>query len=172
MAGRRLGSPIRSSPTGLSVASRGKAGPCCDRATPMTLLVLATALFAGIHLLVSGTALRGAIKPVVKGSKARVPVASGDLKRSLIGKASVTRDGKGEARVIARSTKGFQGWRAHLIELGTSRQSAQPYMRPAFDAALQGGDILGGFFTAINKTIAKRLKKDRIALGKEEDVEG
>ena len=128
------------------------------------------ALTEGFKRSMMRTALRGAARPVVKGAKARVPVDEGDLKRSLIAKVSVTRDGRGEARVIARTTKGFHGFHAHLVELGTSQQSAQPYLRPSLDAAESSGDILGGFITAVNKTIDGRLKKDRIASGKEEDV--
>ena len=69
------------------------------------------------------TALRNAAKPVVKEAKALVPVDSGDLKRSIRSKATVTKAGDGYADV------GFDRKQYHgqFVELGTSQQAARPF---------------------------------------------
>ena len=74
--------------------------------------------------------LKEAAKPVLDKARADVPVASGELRDSLeIEKPTITGPGKGFIRVKASHRKG--GYHAHLIEFGTSRQRAQPYLRPA-----------------------------------------
>lgn len=107
------------------------------------------------------TALRNAAKPVVKRAKAKVPVATGDLKRSLAAVAKVDRDGVGIARVGARRDGGFRGYHVGLVELGTSQQPARPFLRPALDDAESQGEVRDAFITALNATIEKRAAKNR-----------
>ena len=116
------------------------------------------------------TALRNGGKPVVKTAKAHVAVDEGDLKRALIGKAKVDRKGEGQVRIGARRGGKFKGYHAHFIELGTSKQPAQPYLRPALDENERV--ILSEFVDAINRTIAGKLKQLGIETTREEDVEG
>ena len=101
------------------------------------------------------TALRNAVKPVLKLAKAKVPVASGRLKRSLASRASVTKSGFGVGDVFARRGGGYEGYHAHLIELGTSTQRARPFLRPAQIEADRSGAIVNAFIDSLNKTIAK-----------------
>lgn len=61
------------------------------------------------------------------GAKARAPVRSGRLRNSI----NHTREGEGSFVVEADTD-----YAAH-VEFGTSKQAAQPYMRPALNVALQ-----------------------------------
>ena len=50
-----------------------------------------------------------------------------------------------------------QAFYGGFVELGTSRQQAQPYLRPALDES--EGEIKGAFIGALNKTISKALAR-------------
>ena len=114
--------------------------------------------FAGSTL---RTALRNAGKPVLKRAQAKVPVATGDLKRSLAVVAKVDRAGVGTARVGARRGGRFRGYHVHLVELGTSKTRAQPFLRPALEEAESQGEVRDAFIGALNMTIEKRLARGR-----------
>lgn len=108
------------------------------------------------------TALRGAARPVLKLAKEKVPVRTGNLRRSLGTKVSVKRSGFGTAAIAARRGGRYRGgYYGGLVELGTSRTPARPYLRPAIDEAERSGDVQNAFIEAINKTIQKRLAKNR-----------
>lgn len=106
-------------------------------------------------------AATAALKPVEEAAKANVPVRVGDLRDSITtttrlankqanlrySAAMFARQGRASAvqalRNERRASKGSsvevyvgagQLPHAHLIEFGTSRQSPQPYLRPAWDA--------------------------------------
>ena len=102
--------------------------------------------FAGTTL---RTALRNGAKPVRDKAKASVPVDEGKLKRSIGIRAKVSRGGDGYADV------GFSEFYGGFIELGTSRQQAQPFLRPALEGS--EGEITAAFVAAMNATIAKAL---------------
>ena len=70
-------------------------------------------------------ALRVAAEQVAQAAKARVPVASGDLRNSI----HVERQGGGYA-VIAGDDTAFYG---HMVEFGTSRTSPRPFLVPALE---------------------------------------
>jgi HK97 gp10 family phage protein len=94
-------------------------------------------------------ALREGAKPIVKDAKKRVPVRSGKLKKAItVRKGSRRRTAKGGGQLVIGFKKP-ESRRAHLTEFGTSRQPAQPFMRPAIDAQGQAaidaiGKRLGG----------------------------
>jgi len=70
----------------------------------------------------SGVSKAGAL---VEGSaKMIVPVDTGTLKRSISGRTEKTSDG-------AQATVGTNVEYAAYVELGTSRQAAEPYLHPA-----------------------------------------
>ena len=106
--------------------------------------------FAGSTL---RTALRNAAKPVRTRARNIVDVDSGDLRKAIKSKAKVTRSGFGYADV------GYEKEQFHgrFLELGTSQQAARPFLRPALKEAEQSGEIIDGFVTALNKTIARTL---------------
>ena len=98
------------------------------------------------------TALRNAAAPVRRKARANVPVDEGDLKRAIAINAKVDKKGEGYADVGFRKEMAFYGG---FVELGTSRQQAQPYLRPALDES--EGEIKEAFIAAMNKTIGKAL---------------
>ena len=106
--------------------------------------------FAGSTL---RTALRNGAKPVRTRARNIVDVDSGDLKKAIKSKAKVTRSGFGYADV------GYEREQFHgrFLELGTSQQAARPFLRPALKKASESGEIIDGFVTALNKTIARTL---------------
>ena len=76
------------------------------------------------------------------------------MKRNIRTVVKVDRNGEGSAVV------GFDRGNAHyggFVELGTSTQQAQPYLRPALDEAQASGEIQVAFVEAMNKTIEKAL---------------
>ena len=79
---------------------------------------------------------------------------SGDLRKAIKSK------GQGDAvRVLAMRDVGYEKEQFHgrFLELGTSQQAARPFLRPALEEAEQSGEIIDGFVTALNKTIARAL---------------
>ena len=103
------------------------------------------------------TALRNAAKPVAVDAKANVVVDQGNLRRNIRVNASVKRSGRGQAD-IGVTPAAFYGT---LIELGTSTQPAQPFLRPAIERKDADGSIRNAFVDALNKTIAKVLGRLR-----------
>ena len=100
------------------------------------------------------TALRGGSRPLLRVAKAKVPIDEGDLKKALAINAKVNKKGEGYADVGFRPAQAFHGG---FVELGTSTQQAQPYLRPALEEA--EGEITDAFIGALNKTIEKALGK-------------
>lgn len=94
-------------------------------------------------------ALRSAARPVVASAKSKVPVKSGALKRGIAQRVSV-RTNAAEA-LIGFDRKTFYG---RFIELGTSKMSAKPFLRPALDESQQ--KILEAFYSAINRGIDRK----------------
>ena len=85
-----------------------------------------------------------------------MPVDSGDLKRAVKSRATVKRSGFGYADIGVEKGSVFYG---HFIELGTSRQAARPFLRPAIDQADKSGEISESFINALNRTIERQLGK-------------
>ena len=99
--------------------------------------------------------LKEAAKPVLAKARADVPVASGELRDSLeIEKPTITGPGKGFIRVKASQRKG--GYHAHLLEFGTSRQRAQPYLRPAQNETT--GKQRDAFIKVVNSANRKAIR--------------
>lgn len=77
-------------------------------------------------------------EPFAETARRLVPVDEGHLKNSIHVATKLTRRQKGRHRKVDRDdVEVFVGPgtdpAAHLVEYGSSRQAAQPYMRPAFD---------------------------------------
>ena len=109
------------------------------------------------------SALRGATKPVIKEARARVPVKTGKLRKSIRASVDRTRDRKGFVAKIGFSSKLFYG---AFVELGFIHRPkggqatsipARPFLRPALVAARP--QIIGSFFTALDKRIKKVIAK-------------
>lgn len=89
-------------------------------------------------------AMKKALNDIGTGAKNRAPVDTGALRNSITTQTQGNRD---YARGEVGPTVNYGGY----VERGTSRMSAQPYLRPATDAVLPGyeqalgqitGDIL------------------------------
>lgn len=79
----------------------------------------------------SRAAMKKALDDISAGAKNRVPVDTGATKNSISTSTQGNRDyARGE---VGPSTK-----YAGFLERGTSRQRAQPFLRPATDAVLPG----------------------------------
>lgn len=89
-------------------------------------------------------AMKKALDDIGTGAKNRAPVDTGALRNSI---STQTQGNRDYARGEVGPTVNYGGY----VERGTSRMSAQPYLRPATDAVLPGyeqalgqitGDIL------------------------------
>lgn len=94
-------------------------------------------------------AFRAAARPVVASAKSKVSVKTGALKRGITQRVSV-KSGSGEA-LIGFNRKQFYG---RFIELGTSKMSAKPFLRPALDESQS--KIEDAFIAAINRGIERK----------------
>ena len=82
---------------------------------------------------VRGSLLKSA-QPILRAAKRNVPVRTGDLKKSLAAvKGGKREERRGEVKVLigARRSKRFRGFHAHLVEFGTAKTKAQPFLGPA-----------------------------------------
>jgi len=102
-------------------------------------------------------AVRAGTKPILTEAKIRVPKDTGNLKKSLGVIKRRSRD-KTKLRFSITPRKGGKndGFYAHMIEFGTSRQQAQPFMRPAFEN--KANECL----SAVKDYMAKRIEKEII----------
>lgn len=95
-------------------------------------------------------ALRAGAKPIVDEAKRLVPRRTGALARSI-----TTRAGK-QGRASSERTL-LIGFRqpvsriAHLLEFGTSKMAARPFIRPALDA--RAGEALKEIGRVLGETI-------------------
>jgi HK97 gp10 family phage protein len=125
--------------------------------------------------------LRAGAKPIEKAAKAKVPVGTGLLKKS-IGNRVKKVDGSTSARIGPRT--GFKGRSlgmkknkagvasekfadpnkySHLVEFGSSRSPAQPFIRPAIKAAQsQVMDAMAaGLDKHLTRTAARLARKGK-----------
>lgn len=92
-------------------------------------------------------ALRSSARVVAAKAKQRVPVRTGLLRKSITFNVSVKGASQAHALVGYRR-KVFYG---RFIELGTSKMSAKPFLRPALDES--HGEIEAQFVHALNRII-------------------
>jgi len=125
---------------------------------------------------VERTALRQGAKPIEKKAKASVAVSSGLLKQSIGISVKKSRGGANKGNLSARvgARTGFTkiiGIKdsvpikqnpvkyAHLVEYGTSRTAAKPFIRPAAESS--HGEIMDGLAKGYEKGMARTVKKIR-----------
>lgn len=81
-------------------------------------------------------AIRAGCKPIVESAKKNVTVDSGNLKRSIgIVKRKTKNKKTMKFSVTPRRGGKNDGYYAHMVEFGTSKMSAKPFMRPALENA-------------------------------------
>lgn len=82
-------------------------------------------------------ATRASANTIRDESRRRVPKRSRNLEKSI---QAIQRKAKeGQITFTVTPAKGvrqkYDGWYAHFIEFGTVKQSAKPFMRPAFESS-------------------------------------
>ena len=98
------------------------------------------------------SAMRQAAKPILDEAKRRVPVLTGELRKSLKIRA-LKRNNKGRIGVVISTEKGFfkgETFYGAFLEFGTKKMPAKPFIRPAFEA---------------NKARAVRIVEQALKLG-------
>lgn len=82
-------------------------------------------------------AMIAAVTPTADLVRSKVPVRTGNLKRSIVvsDKKRGAKKEEGVARVYlgASYQKGARGRHAHLVEFGTVNMRARPFLRPGWD---------------------------------------
>jgi len=122
---------------------------------------------------VERSALRAGAKPIEKKAKASVAVSSGLLKQSLGTSVKKNRGGENKGNLSARvgARTGFGKTEmvngkpvrkdpvkyAHLVEYGTSRTAAKPFIRPAVESSKN--EVLEGMAKGYEKGMARVSKK-------------
>jgi len=100
-------------------------------------------------------AIRAGCKPIVNSAKSYVPVDSGNLKKSI---GIVKRKSRDKTKIrfsVTPRRKGkYDGFYAHIVEFGTSKMAAQPFMRPAYES--QDNESID----EVKKYMAKRIDKE------------
>lgn len=113
------------------------------------------------------SALKTAGQPVVAAAKANCPRDRGDLAESITIRSTLSRRQRRRRRVRQRFAAEMfigpswpQGAHGHLVEFGTSKMPARPFLRPAWDANKRRAlDTIGKeIWRAIAKA-ARRLAK-------------
>lgn len=100
-------------------------------------------------------AVRAGCKPIVDEAKANVPKDTRNLEKSIGTVKRKTKD-KSIARFSVTPRRGgkHDGFYAHMIEFGTSKMPAAPFMRPAFENQSDQS------IKAAKEYIAKRIDKE------------
>lgn len=82
-------------------------------------------------------AMVSAVTPTADLVRSKVPVRTGNLKRSIVvsDKKKGAKKDPSVARVYVGASyqKGARGRHAHLVEFGTVKMRARPFLRPAWD---------------------------------------
>jgi len=116
---------------------------------------------------VARQAVYAGAKEIRDAARARVPVDTGALKARIVVKNGEPKPGKFAAHVgIAKGiyAKGKMAGKnprryAHLVEFGTPSAPAQPFLRPALDAAAEDSiEVVASF---MRKGIAKEIDEGR-----------
>lgn len=109
---------------------------------------------------VGAQALRAGAKPIVQEAKRLVPKDTRQLEKAITTKTERQESGSDTRSVLI----GFRKPRsriAHLLEFGTSKMPARPFMRPALDgkageALDEMGKVLASSITREAQKLAKR----------------
>ncbi len=100
-------------------------------------------------------AVRAAAKPIVEEARRLVPKDSRNLEKSI---GTTKRKGTKGTEVVfavsARRGNPHDGFYAHMVEFGTSKMSAKPFMRPALEKQERQS------IEASKEYIAKRIDKE------------
>lgn len=105
-------------------------------------------------------------EPIAEAARAKVPIDQGDLKNSITVSTKLSKSQRKKHRKPDKNDiEVYIGPgplpAAHLQEFGTRKQSAQPFMRPAWDS--ERGNVLNGIredlWAEIRKAAERLAKK-------------
>lgn len=107
---------------------------------------------------IAKSAVRAGANVIAKEARLLAPDESGTLKRSIKVVARSKRVGDAVASVVTRSGKrwtarGMNAWYAGMVEFGTEKRPATPFLRPALDG--KGAEAV----KAMAKKIRERMSK-------------
>lgn len=102
-------------------------------------------------------AIRASANVVRDEARTRVPKRTKKLAKSIV--SLKRRAEKGEVHFSVTPSKGKpnNGWYAHFIEFGTSKMSAKPFLRPAFET--KQNECLSAAKEYISKRIPQEVAK-------------
>lgn len=101
-------------------------------------------------------AIRAATKPIIREARALVPKDSGTLKKSIGAKKRRSKDKNIIHFTVAPLVK-KGGFYAHMVEFGTVKMKAHPFMRPAVEK--QSSETINVAKEYMIKRIDKELAK-------------
>ena len=103
-------------------------------------------------------AVRAGAKVLVDEARRNVPIDTGNLKKSIGTIKRKTKDKNIVKFSVSPRRKGKNdGFYGHMIEFGTSKMSAQPFMRPTFEN--QDNESIEASKAYMVKRIDKEIKK-------------
>lgn len=105
-------------------------------------------------------AIRAGCKPLVKEAKLNAPEDKGTLKKSIgITKRKTKNKHFNWYSVSPRRGGKYDAFYAHMVENGTSKMPAQPFLRPAFEN--QDKESIEAAKEYMRKRIPKEIEKAR-----------
>lgn len=107
-------------------------------------------------------ALMAAARVIVKEAKRRVPVKTGQLKKSISAVRS-SRNRAADERLVQIGFKPPVSARAHFTEFGTAHSRPEPFIRPALDS--QAEEALRAMVEALATGIEREEYKQALASG-------
>lgn len=107
---------------------------------------------------IAKSAVRAGATVIAKQAILNAPSDEGDLKKSIKVVTRSKRTGDAVASVVTRSgkkwsAKRMNAWYASMVEFGTEKSAAQPFLRPALD--VKGAEAI----KAMSKKIQDRISK-------------
>lgn len=102
-----------------------------------------------------------ALEPTAMLTVQRVPKRTGNLARSIVisdkKRGAVKQEGVVRVWLGASYQRGARGRHAHLVEFGTVKMAARPFLRPSWDQDSRA--MLGRLSDALRKQIAAAVKR-------------
>ena len=99
-------------------------------------------------------AVRAGANVIRDEARRKVPIKTGTLKKSIVSIQRKAQNGLITFSVTPSKGGKNSGWYAHFVEFGTSKMSAKPFMRPAFEQSNNES------LEASKKYIAERIPKE------------
>src|SRR5574344_1101459 len=100
-----------------------------------SLLKALSAFPKNIQNNVMNGAIRAGANVIRDEARLRAPKKTKELAKSIVSIKRRAKRNQVKFSVTPAKGKNKAGWRAHFIEFGTSKMSAKPFLRPAFESS-------------------------------------